>query len=88
MRTTVTLDEDVAALLQQAARQRGVSFKKVLNEAVRAGLRQGPAPETRRYVVEARPMGVRSDIDLDRALQLADSLADEAVANQLRSRSA
>jgi predicted transcriptional regulator len=37
MRTTVTLDADVAAKLRALARRRGISFKQVLNQAVRAG---------------------------------------------------
>ena len=47
MRTTVTLDPDVAAELKELARQRGVSFKEVLNDAVRAGLAAGT--EARAY---------------------------------------
>ena len=38
MRSTVTLDLDVQALLKKAMRQRDISFKAVLNDAVRAGL--------------------------------------------------
>ena len=38
MRTTVTLDSDVAARLKAVARARGISFKQALNSAVRAGL--------------------------------------------------
>ena len=67
VRTTVTLDKDVAAKLKQVARERGVSFKVALNDAVRAGLQGGTRP-ARRYRVQARPMGVRPGIDLDKAL--------------------
>ncbi len=52
MRTTVTLDDDVAASLHSAARERRVSFKVALNEAVRAGL--GVSGEARPYRVPAR----------------------------------
>lgn len=38
MRTTVTLDDDVALALTELARQRRVSFKTVINGAIRAGL--------------------------------------------------
>ena len=42
---TVTLDPDVAAKLQQVTRERGISFKTALNEAVRSGLaRHGAGP--------------------------------------------
>jgi hypothetical protein len=38
MRTTLTLDKDVAARLAQMARRRKLSFKRAVNEALRAGL--------------------------------------------------
>lgn len=38
MRTTLTLEKDVAARLAQTARKRRMSFKTVVNEALRAGL--------------------------------------------------
>jgi hypothetical protein len=38
MRTTLTLDDDVAALLRRIAEQRKQPIKSVVNEAMRAGL--------------------------------------------------
>ncbi|RME28739.1 MAG: ribbon-helix-helix protein, CopG family [Deltaproteobacteria bacterium] len=38
MRTTLSLDEDVDKLLRQICRQRGCSFKQLVNEALRLGL--------------------------------------------------
>lgn len=38
MRTTLTLEEDVAKGLTELGRHRGSSFKSVVNEALRAGL--------------------------------------------------
>jgi hypothetical protein len=38
MRTTVTLDDDVAALLTQIQEQRKTTFKEVVNMALRTGL--------------------------------------------------
>ena len=40
MRTTVTLDDDLAVRLERHRSQHGESFKQALNEAVRAGLNQ------------------------------------------------
>lgn len=85
MRTTVTLDEDVAAKLHQASRSRGVSFKAALNDAVRAGLTAG-APPSRSYRMPTRDMGLRSGIDLDRALRLADELEDVEIIRKLELR--
>ena len=44
MRTTLTLDPDVAALAKRVQRERGQSFKAVVNEALRCGLRTMAAP--------------------------------------------
>jgi hypothetical protein len=40
VRTTLTLDEDVAARLQAEARRTGKAFKVVVNEYLRLGLAQ------------------------------------------------
>ena len=37
MRTTVTLDADVEAIVRFAMRERGISFEAALNDAVRRG---------------------------------------------------
>ena len=44
MRTTLTLDPDVAALAERMQRVRGQSFKAIVNEALRSGLRAMAAP--------------------------------------------
>ena len=44
MRTTLTIDPDVAALLRRAHGSRGGSFKALVNEALRQGLRRMSAP--------------------------------------------
>lgn len=46
MRTTLTLDEDIAARLQAEARRTGTSFKVVVNEYLRAGLAQRRAAKS------------------------------------------
>jgi len=46
MRTTLTLDKDVASRLEQAAKRRRLPFKTIVNDALRAGLSaiDKPAP--------------------------------------------
>jgi hypothetical protein len=84
MRTTVTLDDDVAAKLRAAARERDVSFKVALNDAVRAGL--GEAGRARPYRVPVRVLDVRPGIDLDKALTLAGELEDAEILRKLELR--
>ena len=80
MRTTVTLEPDVEALLKRAMQERGLSFKAAVNEAIRAGL----APkERRRFRTRTYSMGRREGIDLDKALQLAGELEDEELIRRM-----
>jgi hypothetical protein len=82
MRTTVTLDPDVEAKLREIVRERGVSFKQALNDAVRVGTEEGVTP--RPFKVEARSMGIRPGINMDKALQLAGELEDEELIRRMR----
>ena len=43
MRTTLTLDEQIAKALKEVAHRTGKPFKQVVNEALRAGLAAGHA---------------------------------------------
>ncbi len=82
MRTTVTLEEDVAVRLREAARLRGISFKAVINEAIRAGLAE--PPDARPFRVEARPLGLRAGIDLTKANTLAAQLEDDELIDRMK----
>jgi hypothetical protein len=49
MRTTLTIDDDVAAILEQLRKRRGTRLKDIVNEALRRGLRElemHPKPRT------------------------------------------
>lgn len=81
MRTTVTLDPDVEALLRKVMKQRGGSFKEVLNAAVRAGL-SNPALK-QPFVQKTYPMGAEQNFRWDKALAAADSLEDEELTRKL-----
>lgn len=76
----ITLDDDTAALVQRRMRERGVSFKQALNDAIRAG-----APEQRRRAVPTRTADLGTPtVPLDRALQLAGDLEDEELVRRMR----
>lgn len=81
MRTTVTLDDDLAELLKSRARERDVPFKRVLNEAIRAGL--SGARTAKPYKMRPRKLGVRPGVDLTKALRLAAELEDAEVIREL-----
>src|SRR5262245_599690 len=84
MRTTLTIDDDLAGLLKERAREQGIPFKEAVNRTIRAGLgetatRRGRVPRTK-----AHSFGFRPGIDLDKLGQLADELEAEAFAASTR----
>jgi hypothetical protein len=74
MRTTVTLDDDVAAKLRSEARRTGKPFKTILNEYLRVALASGR--ERGRAVafrIQARDLGaLRPGLSLDNVAELLD----------------
>jgi len=85
MRTTLTLDDDVAARLRQLARQTGRPFKQVVNEALRAGLAPG-SPEQAEPVMPSFDLGLLPGVELIRARQLAAELEDQETIRKLELR--
>lgn len=79
MRTTLTLDDDLAGLLQTRARELGIPFREMVNRAIRAGLGElaRPAPGTAPRT-QPHSFGFKPGIDLDKLNQLADELEAEA----------
>jgi hypothetical protein len=80
VRTTVTLDPDTRALVERAMRERGLSFKEAVNEAIRAGL-VTPGSRAGSYTIP-RDLGP-ARVDLTKALQLAAELEDDTLARRL-----
>ena len=81
MRTTVSLDDDVVALLRRVMKRRGVSFKTALNDAVRSGA-EGPSAAAP-FQTRTADLGVPA-VNLDRALQLAAELEDDELLRRQR----
>lgn len=67
MRTTLTLDDDVAIRLEKLQAERGDSFKAAVNTALRAGLDalSAPAEEATPYRITPHPAGRCAVPDLD-----------------------
>ena len=76
MRTTLTLDEDVAAKLRAEARKTGQSFKETVNQVLRVGLNtREKAPAIKPFKVRARSLGpLRPGLSLDNIEELLDQL--------------
>ncbi len=58
MRTTITLDEDVAKMLEKKVRRTGISFKQVVNETLRLGLCAAKQPPRKPFVVKPLNLGL------------------------------
>jgi hypothetical protein len=83
MRTTVTLDPDVERVLQTAMRERGVPFKKALNDAIRAGLMRESSHRKRRFVQKTYSLGAEQHFRWDKALAAAEAIEDEELSRKL-----
>lgn len=79
MRTTLTLDEDVARYLTERTRLTGASFKQVVNDTLRAGLEgaEKPAAAPPPFRVTPKAAGFRPGVDVRRLNQLNDELEAE-----------
>jgi hypothetical protein len=81
MRTTLTLDDDLAGLLKERARELGIPFKEAVNRTIRAGLEEATRPPRRgRTKTLPHSFGFRPGIDTDKLGQLADELEAQAYA--------
>lgn len=58
MRTTLTIDDDVAALLKREVRKSGEPFKQVVNRAIRLGLTAPVQPNRKPFKVTPINLGL------------------------------
>ena len=79
MRTTLTLDDDVAAKLEEEVRRTRRSFRETVNAVLRLGLNAGSRPPARKpFRVRARPLGQRPGLDFDNIGELLERLEGPA----------
>jgi hypothetical protein len=89
MRTTLTIDDDLAGLLQRRAQELGLPFKEVVNRVLRQGLAEvARSPRSSRVKTRPHSFGFKPGIDLDRLNHLADQLETEAIRDRHLSRQA
>lgn len=66
MRTTITLEPDVLARARQAATKNNVTFRYIVNEALRAGLAElENTAHSKPYHEKSYPMGLKAGKNLD-----------------------
>jgi len=88
MRTTLTLDDELARELQRIARHTGRSFKEVVNSMLRRALATGEKPRASLppFRVEAKARGFRAGVDVYRLNQVSDELEIEDFQRELAER--
>ena len=88
MRTTLTIDDELAKELRRKVYESGRPFKEIVNRALRLGIEAEQAfPRKRPYKVKPISLGgVLPGVNLDKALRLADEIEDIEIANKLRMR--
>ena len=74
LRTTLTLDDDVAAGIAREVRRTGLPMKSIVNDALRAGLEVGPRRKRSSFRIAPRDLGLRPEIELDDIEGLLDRL--------------
>jgi hypothetical protein len=78
MRTTLTIDPDVAERLRQEMKAGKLPFKLVVNEKLRIGLGMELKPKSKPYKVKPFESAYVSDVSQWSMNQLADELESEA----------
>lgn len=84
MRTTLTLDSDVAERIRQELASGRRTLKDVINERLRVGFGITPVSPRRRFKVEPHHSAYQPGIDTAKLNQLIDELEMEAAGRRLR----
>jgi hypothetical protein len=74
VRTTLSLDDDVAKLLRRELRQSGASLKAAVNHFLRLGLMASGKRERKPFVVHPRPLGLPPGLSYDNVEDLIEAL--------------
>ena len=85
MRTTLTLEPDVAQRIEEEAYRQRKPIKQIVNEALRRGLApQALTQPRKRLRVRPHRTTLRPGVDVASFNQMTDELEDEAVVDKMR----
>ena len=74
MRTTLTLDPDVAQSLRKKIETEHITLKEAVNRTLRTGLRRSKADKPVKFKVEPHAFGFHPGINLNKLNQLLDDM--------------
>jgi hypothetical protein len=69
--------------MRDAIKERGISFKQALNDAVRIGLGSKGPKHSRKFAQKSYRMGEAQEFRWDKALAVADAIEDEELSRKL-----
>lgn len=78
MRTTLSIDDDVANLLEKEIRRSGSSFKEAVNHYLRLGIMASKRRESKPFVVTPRPLSLPPGLSYDNVEELIEALEGPA----------
>jgi hypothetical protein len=78
VRTTLSLDDDVAGLLKKEMRRSGASLKETVNDLLRLGLMASHNRARRAFVVTPLPLGLPAGLSYDNTEELIEALEGPA----------
>jgi hypothetical protein len=78
VRTTLSIDDDVASLLRQEMRRSGNSLKGAVNHFLRLGLMSTDERRKKPFVVKPRPLGLPPGLSYDSIADLLKNLEEAA----------
>jgi hypothetical protein len=74
VRTTLSLDEDVAKLLRREIRRSGASLKATVNHFLRLGLMVSGKPNQKQFLVHPRALGLPPGLSYDNVEDLIEAI--------------
>jgi hypothetical protein len=74
VRTTLSLDDDVASLLNKEVRRSGTSFKEAVNHYLRLGIMAAKQKTRKPFVVTPHPLGLPPGLSYDNVEELIEAL--------------
>jgi hypothetical protein len=78
VRTTLSLDEDVAELLNREMRRSGASLKETVNQLLRLGFVASKQKVRKPFKVAPRPMGLPPGLSYDNIGELLEAIEGPA----------
>ncbi len=84
MQTTLTIDDDLAALLEEEQRRLGVSLKDAVNAALRRGLKKDESAVAPKVVTRPHDFGFVPDFDSTNFNHLATEMEDAELLERMR----